>query len=85
MELVVEILGWVGSVEILLAYGLNSYQRIKSDSLVFYSLNFTGGIFLIIYSIHKEAFANTFINGAWVLIAVIAMIKLLKRRSGDEH
>ena len=78
MDVLVEILGWIGSVEILLAYGLNSYQRIRSDSLVFYSLNLSGGIFLIIYSIQKEAFANTFINAVWVLIAIVAMMKFTK-------
>jgi hypothetical protein len=78
MNLLIEILGWLGSVAILLAYGLNSYQKIKSDSWVFYMLNLTGGIFLIVYSIHKEAFANTFINIVWVLIAAMAMIRVLK-------
>jgi hypothetical protein len=78
MKLFIEILGWIGSVEILLAYGLNSYQRIRSDSLVFYLLNFSGGIFLIVYSIQKEAFANTFINAVWVIIAVVAMMKFFK-------
>jgi hypothetical protein len=78
MKLLIEILGWVGSIEILLAYGLNSYQRIRSDSMIFYLLNLTGGIFLIIYTIDKEAFANTFVNFVWVLIAAIAMIRLFK-------
>jgi hypothetical protein len=78
MEVLIEILGWVGSVEILVAYGLNSYQRIRSDSMVFYLLNLTGGILLIIYTIHKDAFANTFVNLVWVLIAAIAMVRLFK-------
>jgi len=79
MDLMIEILGWIGSVEILLAYALNSYQRIKSDSILFYSLNLSGGIFLIIYSLQKGAFANTFINVAWVLIAAVAIGKLFRK------
>lgn len=63
----------------LAAYGLNSYQKIKSDSLLFYTLNIVGGILLIIYSIHKEAYANTFINVVWVIIAVPAIYKLLTK------
>jgi len=61
------------------AYGLNSYQKIRSDSLVFYTLNIIGGIFLILYSVSKAAYANTFINAVWVVIAIPAMIKLLRR------
>lgn len=78
MELLIEILGWVGSAAILAAYALNSYQRIKSDSMLFIMLNLTGGIFLIIYTIQKEAFANTFINLVWVLIALAGMIRFFK-------
>lgn len=73
LDLLVEIIGWIGSVEILLAYGLNSYQKIRSDSLAFSLLNLTGGLFLMLYTIYKDAYANTFVNLVWVVIAVIAL------------
>jgi hypothetical protein len=75
MELIIEIIGWVGSLEILLAYGLNSYQKIRSDSMAFNLLNLTGGLLLVIYTLRKEAFASTFINIVWVIIAVLAVTK----------
>lgn len=81
LELLVEIIGWIGSIEILLAYGLNSYQKIKSDSLAFSLLNLTGGLFLILYTVYKEAFANTFVNLVWVLIAMIALGKLYREKA----
>ena len=79
MELTIDILGWLGSVEVILAYALSSYQRIKSNSWTFLLLNFTGGIFLIIYSKYYSAYANTFINLVWVIIAIPAMIKLIRK------
>lgn len=79
MEMLIEILGWIGSVEVIIAYGLNSYQRLRSDSFIFYFLNITGGLLLIIYSIYKGAYANTFINVVWVIIAIPAVIKLLRK------
>lgn len=78
MNLLLESLGWVGSFIIVAVYGLNSYQKIKSDSLLFYSLNLVGGFLLIIYSNFKGAYANTFINVVWVLIALPAIFKILK-------
>jgi hypothetical protein len=72
-----EIIGWVGSLLIVVMYGLNSYQKIKSDSLTYYLSNITGGVFLIIYSVYKEAHPNTFINVVWVLIALPAIIKFI--------
>ncbi len=77
MKLIIDILGWIGSVAVIAAYGLNSYQKIKSDSYLFLILNLIGGIFLIIYSYYYTAFANTFINVVWVIIAIPALIKLL--------
>lgn len=79
MDLFINILGWIGSVEVLAAYGLNSYQKIKSDSILFYVLNLTGGLLLIVYSVYKEAFPNAFINIVWVIIAIIALLKVGKK------
>ena len=80
LDLLIEIIGWIGSVEILLAYGLNSYQKIRSDSLAFSLLNLTGGLFLMVYTIYKDAFANTFVNLVWVIIAVIALGRFFHQR-----
>ncbi len=73
---VIEAIGIIGAIEVLIAYGLNSYQKIKSDSLAFYMLNLTGGFFLIIYTWYKEAWASMFVNVIWAVIAIIAIGKL---------
>ena len=79
LELLIDVIGWVGSVAVIAAYGLNSYQKIKSDSYLFLILNLVGGVFLIIYSYYYTAYANTFINVVWVIIAVPALIRLLSK------
>lgn len=73
----IDAIGWAGSLCVIIAYGLNSYQKLRSDSLIFYALNVIGGIFLIIYSNYKEAYANTFINVVWVIIAIPAILKVI--------
>jgi len=83
MKLLVDILGWIGSVAVLIAYGLNSYQKLRSNSVMFYLLNIIGGIFLIVYTVYKEAFANTFINVVWVVVAIPALIKVLIKPKSD--
>jgi hypothetical protein len=62
------------------AYGLNSYQKIKSDSLVFQLMNLAGGILLIINSMYKEAYPFTFINTVWVLIAIPAIFRIINKK-----
>ncbi len=80
MKVFIDVIGWIGSVEIILAYGLNSYQRLKSDSLVFQLLNLSGGAFLIVNTVYYGAFPSAFINVVWVLIAVPAIYQILKNK-----
>ncbi|HRJ29060.1 MAG TPA: hypothetical protein PLV21_09690 [Cyclobacteriaceae bacterium] len=80
MKILIDIIGWIGSVMVIAAYGLNSYQKIKSDSLVFLLLNMVGGVFLIIYSVYYTAYANTFINVVWVIIAIPAIVQLIRKK-----
>jgi hypothetical protein len=84
LDLVIDILGWGGSLFLVVTYGLNSYQVIKSESLLFYSLNIIGGILLTFYSVNKTAYANPFINVVWVAIAIPAAIRLVKKQWHSE-
>ena len=79
MKILVDTLGWIGSIEVIAAYGLNSYQKIKSDSLLFQLLNLTGGIFLIINTVYYCAYPSAFINVVWVIIASIAIVQFYRK------
>lgn len=79
MKLFIDILGWVASISILAAYALNSYQKIKSDSYTFLILNIFGGVCFVIYTFYLKAYANTFLNVVWVIIAIPALFKLMRK------
>jgi hypothetical protein len=83
MRSLIDILGWIGSVEVIAAYGLNSYQKIKSDSFTFQLLNLTGAILLIINSLYKKVYPFTFINSVWAVIAIIAIIGMVKKKQAQ--
>lgn len=70
-------LGWIGSVAVIAAYGLNSYQFLASDSGIFQLLNLTGAAFLIVNTIYYKAYPSTFINIVWVVIAIVALARML--------
>jgi hypothetical protein len=80
MQTLIDILGWVGSLEVIAAYGLNSFQKLKSTSAIFQLLNLTGGIFLIINTLYYGAYPSTFINIVWVAIAVPALYQIMVGR-----
>lgn len=78
-KLLFDVIGWIGSFALILAYALNSYQKIKSDSYGFLSLNLVGALCLIAYTAFYSVYANTFLNIVWVIIAIPALIKLARR------
>ena len=78
MKIFIDIIGWIGSVEVILAYGLNSYQKLKSDSLLFQGLNLTGALFLIANTVYYGAFPSAVINIVWVGIAIPAIYRIVK-------
>jgi len=80
LKLLIDIIGWTGSVCILAAYALNSFGKIKADSLSFQLLNLFGGIFFIIYTATLGAFASPALNVVWVIIAVIALFRMFTKK-----
>lgn len=85
MKIVIDVLGWIGSVEVVLAYALNSYQKISSDSVLFQILNLTGGLFLIANTVYYGAYPSSFINIVWCIIAIGALAKMWLSRSQSRH
>lgn len=83
-ELFIDIVGWVGSIEVMLAYALISYHRITAKSLLYQFLNLTGGAFLIINTIYYEAYPSTAINVVWLIIASVAIINIIRKRLVDK-
>lgn len=79
MEAWISALGWIGSVAVIAAYALNSLQKIKSDSISFQMLNFSGAVLLIINSVFKEAYPFTFINTVWAIIAIVSIVRMMQK------
>ncbi|NJO03268.1 MAG: hypothetical protein HC880_17710 [Bacteroidia bacterium] len=79
IKLIVDILGWIGSAAILLAYGMVSYQRVSAASGFYQGLNIVGSLFLIVNTAYYHAYPSTFVNIVWIIIAVLA---LLRKRPG---
>ena len=49
-NLIIDILGWTGSILYLLAYALVSAKKTEGDSLLYQSMNIVAGILLVIYT-----------------------------------
>lgn len=73
-----EIIGWFGTVAIVSAYALLSFEVISSDSLVYQLLNATGAISIAYISFKKKAYQPGVLNIIWTIIAVISIIGILR-------
>ncbi len=77
---IIDIIGWIGSVEVILAYALISARKIDSHSHLYQWLNLTGALFLIINTAYYGAYPSTFINIVWVAIAAWALVRINFRK-----
>jgi hypothetical protein len=75
-KLFVEVIGWIGAVEVIIAYALNSSGTLESDSVIFQLLNLTGALFLIVNTWVNKAYPSMLINIIWTIIAIAALIRI---------
>ena len=76
-KIINEIIGWYGTVAIVSAYALLSFNIIVSKSLIYQLLNATGAIGIIYISFKKKAYQPGVLNIIWTIIATVAIIKIL--------
>ena len=77
-EIFVETIGWIASILIVGAFALNSFGKIDSTSKLYQLANLIGGIFFIVNTVYHEAYQSAFVNVVWVIVAIVALLKLRK-------
>ena len=73
ISLLIDILGWTGSILYLLAYALISAKKTQGDSLLYQGINIFAGILLVIYTLYLGAYATTGLNAVWVVIGLFTL------------
>jgi hypothetical protein len=72
-----EIVGWYGTVAIVMAYALSSFNVIDSQSITYQLLNLTGAIAIVVLCVNKKIYQPAVLNIVWTLIALIAIMKIV--------
>jgi hypothetical protein len=73
MELLVEVLGWVGFVLVLGAYGLLSLGKLDSKSAVYQWMNVIGAAGFIVNTFWNGAIPSASLNVIWMGIGLFAL------------
>ena len=69
-KLLINMLGWTGSILYLLAYVLVSMKKTQDDSVLYQGMNIFAGVLLVIYTLSLGAYATTGLNAVWVAIGL---------------
>lgn len=78
-ELIIDILGWIASVELVTAFALVSYKKLDPDSPTFQWLNLTGSFLFIINTYYHGAYPPMVLNIVWVFISFISLVKIWRK------
>lgn len=74
-EILVETLGWIGSVLIVGAYALNMAGKLRADQPLYIWSNMIGGVFFVVNTIAHKAYPSALVNVIWVVIAIYSVFK----------
>lgn len=79
-NLLIEILGWVGTLTHLVAYALISLKKTEGDLILYQGLNIFAGALLVACLLYFKAYTTTGLNTVWVAISLFTLrIKWLTR------
>ena len=72
-KLLIDTLGWTGSILYLLAYALVSLKKTEGDSLLYQGLNIVAAILVVIYTLSLGAYATSGLNAVWIAIGLLTL------------
>jgi len=67
-EHIIDIIGWIGSLLLGMAYWLISKGRVKSNTFSYQLLNIVGSILLFINTFYYSAYRSSAVNTVWAII-----------------
>jgi hypothetical protein len=73
-----ELIGWIGVAILVATYALLSLERLK-PSFLFQALNLVGATAVGMSALMRGAYAAAGLEGAWFIIASLAIVRLLRK------
>jgi hypothetical protein len=80
MNLLSDIVGWIGAACLVGAYALVSTKMLEGDSMAYQLLNLLGGVLVIVNSLHYGAYPSVGVNVVWIGIALFAIFRMQRMR-----
>jgi hypothetical protein len=69
-------IGWIGALFALLAFSLNSFNIIGSQSVQYLGMYIVGCLLMALYAASKKAHASWVLNAIFLLVAVFVLVRV---------
>lgn len=79
MSILIEVVGWLGSILIVGSYALNMRGKLEANSMAYIWANILGAVFFAINSYHHGAMPSVAVNIVWIGFAIETLIKLKRK------
>lgn len=73
MDIVFDLVGWLGAGLLLISYWLLTSKRVNASECRYHLANFAGGSLLLLNNLHYGAYPSGFVNLVWLVIAALAV------------
>lgn len=77
LDVLNQVIGWIGSIVTLIAYALVSANKVTSRQASYQWMNLIGASFVGFNVFVNHAWPALFMEVCWVAVAVITLIKIL--------
>jgi hypothetical protein len=75
MEILMQIIGWVGTFLIIFAYFLVSIKKVDGSSRIYQTMNLLGAVGVGVNVFYQQAWPAVALQVVWGIIAVVALVK----------
>ena len=80
MEIFSQVLGWIGTFLVVLAYYLVSTNKINATSKRYQLINLFGAIGVGFNVFHQQAWPALALQVVWAIIAIVSIIKIIRKK-----
>ena len=78
---VTDVLGWVGALGVLAAYGLLTAGRWDSASMRYQGANSLFAGLLLVWAVSISAWQSALLNAVWAAVGLVGIVRIVRRRA----
>jgi cell division protein FtsW (lipid II flippase) len=79
--IILQVMGWSGTILIILAYFLVSFKKISAGSKAYQYFNFFGAVGVGANVLYHQAWPAVAMEAVWAVIAIAALVNIIRGKN----